>query len=79
MKGKISTGTKIILKNVDGLCNHPQEKRIEYLNKIVTIKDIWSEKHGLVEKTKLSDVSTFFIEEDDGWFEWTPDLICKII
>ena len=68
---KIEKGTKLILKNTKGLCDKPQEKRIDFLDKIVTIKKVYYYDDGTID--------TFFIEEDMGFFEWTTEEIKEII
>lgn len=80
-KNKLSKGDKIILKISDSLYEYPQEKRIKYLGIETTIKELWSNKidGGLCYSEKISNINTFFIEEDDGYFEWEPDNIEQIL
>jgi len=58
----MKVGSKIILKDNLGFEN--QMERNNYNNSKVTVKEIWY-------KGKSKIIDTFFIEEDNGYFEWT--------
>lgn len=60
----MKVGSKVILKDNLGFEN--QMARNKYNNSEVTIKDIWY-------KGKNKVIDTFFIHEDNGYFEWTME------
>ncbi len=78
----LSIGEKVVLKDSKGLCDSPQEKRALYLNKEVTVKEIYPKRIpyetdgqylSRMERDKefnFKEVDTFFIEDDGEYFEW---------
>ena len=82
---KLKINDTVVLKDSDGLCDKPQEKRKQYLGIHVTIKEIFPERQNgesdenyvyrkeQQDSFSFKEISTFFIHEDGGHFEWCPE------
>lgn len=64
-KNKIKKGVKIFLKDNQGF--DKQMDRNKYNRMEVTVDRVWYDDYG--------NVDTFFIEEDNGYYEWSLDCI----